>query len=121
MRSDTEATVKTKHPDVEPETMRGSGLEGEVTAIALPSWQGRDDGQLTAELRLARLRAQVAIVRTLADHFEHLARWANAEELSSQLIEETARLGCRLLEVAALMTMSLRSEDSGVFARTWVR
>jgi hypothetical protein len=63
----------------------------------------------------------VAIVRTLADQVEHFARQADADELSSQLIEEMARLGCRLFEAAAPMTKSQRSEDSGVFARSSIR
>jgi hypothetical protein len=59
----------------------------------------------------------VAVIRTLADRAEHLARLGEADELSEQLIEEIARLGCRLLEAAASLTKSPRSEDSGVFAR----
>jgi hypothetical protein len=75
----------------------------------------------SAEPRLARLRAQVAIVRTIADHIEHFAQQMDADELSSQLIEEMARLGCRLFELAAPMTRAPRAEDSGVFPRSWMR
>jgi hypothetical protein len=119
--ADAEATVKTRHPDAELETMRGSTIEGEAFTVAELSPQpARDDSLLTAELRLARLRAQVAIVRGLADHIEHFARQADAGELSSQLIEEMARLGCRLFELAAPMTRLPRAEDSGVFVRSRV-
>jgi hypothetical protein len=63
----------------------------------------------------------VAVLRTLTDHIEHLARPGDADELSWQLVEEMARLGCRLLEAAARMTRSLRPEDSGVFTRGWAQ
>jgi hypothetical protein len=85
--------------------------------LSVATLESSDDGQLTAELRLARLRAQAAVVRTLTDHIEQLTRPGNADGLSWQLIEEMARLGCRLLEAAAWMTKSPRSEDSGVFTR----
>ena len=84
---------------------------------SLATLESSDDGQLTAELRLARLRAQAALVRTLTDHIEHLVRPREADGLSWQIIEEMARLGCRLLEAAAWMKRSTRSEDSGVFIR----
>ena len=76
-----------------------------------------DDGQPTAELRLARLREQVAVVRTLVDHIDHFARPGNTEGLSDQLIEELARLGRRVSEAAALMAGVPHDEDSGIFIR----
>jgi hypothetical protein len=63
----------------------------------------------------------VAIVRTIADHIERFAQQVDADELGSQLIEEMARLACRLFELAAPMTRAPRSEESGVFPRSWVR
>jgi hypothetical protein len=84
---------------------------------SLSAMESNDDGRLAAELRLDRLRSQAAIIRTLADHVEHLARPADADGLGEQLIEEMARLGCRLLEAAASLTESRRSDDGGVFAR----
>ena len=84
---------------------------------SLATLESSDDGQPTAELRLARLRAQAAVVRTLTDHIEHLVRPRDADGLSWRIIEETVLLGCRLLETAAWMTRSTRSEDSGVFIR----
>jgi hypothetical protein len=72
---------------------------------------------LTAGLGLARLREQVAVVRTIADHADYLAQPENADGFSEQLIEEAARLGCRLLEAAAAMTTSLRGPREGVVSR----
>jgi hypothetical protein len=84
---------------------------------SLAALQSNDDGRLTAELRLARLRSQVAIIRSLADHVEHLARPQDTDGLSGQLVEEMARLGCLLLETAgALTTVPPHLEDSGVFS-----
>ena len=96
------------------------GEPGRMNPELLPSLvtlESSDDGQLNAELRLARLRAQAALVRTLTDNIEHLVRPGEADALRWQIIEEMARLGCRLLEAAAWMKRSTRSEDSGVFIR----
>ncbi|HEV3194130.1 MAG TPA: hypothetical protein VGY54_26680 [Polyangiaceae bacterium] len=60
-------------------------------------------------------------MRTIADHIERFAQQVDADELTSQLIEEMARLGCRLFELAAPMARAPRAEDSGVFPRSWVR
>jgi hypothetical protein len=68
-----------------------------------------DDGtRLSAELRLAQLRSQVAVIRTLADHVEHLARWSNVDGLREQIIEDdgapgrqTSRSGGRAHRFAA--------------------
>jgi hypothetical protein len=76
-----------------------------------------DNGRLVAELRLARLRSQVAIVRALADYVECLAQSGDADGLSSQIIEEMARLGCRLLEAAGALAESQPPEQSGVSVR----
>jgi hypothetical protein len=76
-----------------------------------------DDQQLGAELRLARVRTQVAVVRTLADQIELLVRPRHVDGLNEQLIEEMARLGCRLLETAAELTKVSAPEDTGVFRR----
>jgi hypothetical protein len=83
---------------------------------SLAALQSNDDGRLTAELRLARLRSQVAIIRSLADQVEHLARPENTDGLSEQLVEEMARLGCMLLETAgALTTVFPHLQNTGVF------
>jgi hypothetical protein len=63
-----------------------------------------DDTQLSAELRLGQLRSQAAVIRTLADHVEHLARWGSVDGLREQIIEEMGRLGGQLLEAAAALT-----------------
>jgi hypothetical protein len=114
-QSAAEASVKTKHPDTGPEPAHFGGV---LTVMAVvPPRQGPYDNPLAAELRLARLRTQVAILRTLADHIDDVARPRDADGLSSQLIEEMTRLGCRLIEAAASMTSLPCSDDSGVFAQ----
>ena len=54
----------------------------------------------SSEIRIARLRSQLAVVRAVADHVEHFIRATDADGLSPQLQEEMARLGRRLLDVA---------------------
>jgi hypothetical protein len=71
-----------------------------------------------AEIRCARLRKQAAIVRALADHVEHLGRPGEAHGLRDQLVEETTRLACQLIEVAGSIAESPAPSDSGVFARS---
>jgi hypothetical protein len=100
-----------------------------LSARTLPrviTLESNDDGQLAAELRLARLRTQVAVVRALADQVELLvsphhvdaARDCNRERgLGEQLVDEMAHLGCRLFEAAAEFPKSPASEDTGVFKR----
>ena len=56
--------------------------------------------ELDAELKLARVRAQVAVVRTLTDHIERFAHVADLEGLREQVVEEMARLECRLYEAS---------------------
>jgi hypothetical protein len=84
---------------------------------AVTTLESNDDDRLSAELRLARLRTEVAIVRTLADQIELLVSPRHANGLGDQLIEEMARLGCLLFEAAAELTRSPAPEDSGVFKR----
>jgi hypothetical protein len=57
------------------------------------------------------------VVRALADRIEHLSRAGDADEIGDQLIEEMARLGCRLLEAAGSLAGATHLEDSGTFAR----
>lgn len=83
---------------------------------SLQALESDDNDRLAQELRLGRLRAQVAIVRALADAVEHLARPGDTDGLGNQVIEEMARLGCRLLEAAEALPRSPCPEDSGVFA-----
>jgi hypothetical protein len=82
---------------------------------SLAALESNDDGPLAAELRLARLRSQAAVVRALADHVEHLSRAADADVLGAQLVEEVARLGCRLLEAAASLPGSSRARRKRYF------
>jgi hypothetical protein len=83
----------------------------------LAALESDDDVRLAAELRLGGLRSQLAVIRTLADDIEHLARPQDSDGLGEQIVEEMARLGCRLLQAAASLTKSPRSDESGVFAR----
>jgi hypothetical protein len=78
------------------------------------------DGPLVAEVRLVTLRSQAAVVRTLADQVEQLSRAADVDALGTQMVEEMARLGCRLLDAAAALADALPVEDSGVFKRAAV-
>jgi hypothetical protein len=79
--------------------------------------ESNDDHQHSAEVRLARLRTEVAVVRTLADQIELLVRPRHAEGVRDQLVEELARLGCLLFETAAELTNPPTAEDSGIFPR----
>jgi len=84
---------------------------------SLAALEPGDDRRLAAELRLAHLRPQAAIVHALADQVERLSRVGDADGLGEQLIEEMTLLGCQLLEAASSLTRSSRREESGIFAR----
>jgi hypothetical protein len=50
------------------------------------------------------LRSEAACVRALIDEIERVAPASLAEEaVSAQLVEDLARLGCRLIEAAAAL------------------
>ena len=89
----------------------------ELNLPSVVTLESNDGRQLSEELRLARVRTQVAVVRTLADQIELLVRPRYVDGLSEQLIEEMARLGCQLLETAAELTKEPAPEDTGVFRR----
>jgi hypothetical protein len=75
-----------------------------LTAQHLPSLralQASDDERLREELCLLAVREQVAVVRTFADELERLTSRGRIRGLYEQLVEELARLGCRILETAA--------------------
>jgi hypothetical protein len=77
-----------------------------------------DSGRpLVAEPRLVDLRSRAAIVRTLVDQVEQLTRAADVEGIGAQMVEEMARLGCRLLDAAAALAKVSPVEDSGIFKR----
>jgi|HubBroStandDraft_5_1064220.scaffolds.fasta_scaffold70307_2 hypothetical protein len=84
---------------------------------SLDALESNDDDRLSAELQLARLRSQAAVVRTITDEVDHLARMRDGDGLRGQLVEEMARLACRLLETSASLAGAGHSEGSGVFAR----
>jgi hypothetical protein len=80
---------------------------------SLSSLDSDDGGPLVADLRLARVRAQVAVLRTLLDRADYLARPGETPLVDEQLVEEIARLGCRLLEAAASLVEPQRAGESG--------
>jgi hypothetical protein len=59
----------------------------------------------------------VAVVRALADQVERVSRAADVDGLGTQIVEEIDRLGCRLLDVAALLAEASPAERSGIFTR----
>lgn len=77
---------------------------------SLSAPESADDGQLTAELRLSRLRTQAALVRALADEVEYLSPRRDVGGLGEQLVEEAERLGHRLSEAASSLSESGGSE-----------
>jgi hypothetical protein len=81
----------------------------------LASLDTHTDIRNAVDHRLVRLRSQVAIIRTLADDVD--AGTVDAGAMADQVIEEMARLGCRLLEMAATLATAAAPEDSGAFAR----
>jgi hypothetical protein len=90
-----------------------------LTLPAFATLASNDDSQLAAELQLVRLRAQAAVVRALTDEVEQLTRAEEAVGVGDRLVEELARLGCRLFEVASSLTRSpAPPEVSGVFECT---
>jgi hypothetical protein len=60
--------------------------------------ESNDDGRLNAGLRLSRLRPQVAVIRTLAEHFEYLSLVGRIDGVGDLLIEEMVRLARDLPE-----------------------
>ena len=66
--------------------------------------EANDNRRPTENPGFARLRAQAAIVRCLADCIARIPGRADTNGLRTQLIEEMARLGCLLLEGAASLT-----------------
>ena len=87
-----------------------------ATIPSLAALQSNDEGKLASEFRLARLRSQLAVVRSVADHLEHLTCSEDIACLGDQLREEMALLGCRLVEAAETLAEP-RPHESGVFLR----
>jgi len=57
---------------------------------------------LVARRAIREVRTQAGVVRALLDEVDSIEP-AFAEELDGQLVEELARLGCRILEAASSM------------------
>jgi len=96
----------------------------------LPSIQAldsNDERQLSEELQMIAIRNKIALVRALADRIESLALAPFAPVRQADLVENTARLGCHILELAAELSktanggpksglLPLCSIDSDVFS-----
>lgn len=72
---------------------------------------GNDDERLIAELRLSDVREHAAELRELLDEVECLVRTSEDEQLSldgqaraALVVEELARLGCKIVELAGALT-----------------
>ena len=83
------------------------------TAARLPLLPIRRESE---DSRLAGVRSQAAFVRTLLDEVERVAPSGTGNAVSTQLVEELARLGCRFLEVASALstTMEVEAPPSGL-------
>ncbi len=78
--------------------------EMRVILPSLCALHTRDGERLRDALDLLVVRQQVAVVRAFADELERMAARGSSETLRPQLVEELARLGCRILEAAATMS-----------------
>jgi hypothetical protein len=66
---------------------------------------------MSAHQLVVSARTQAAIVRALVDEFDHTTADGSAEPwMQAQLIEELARLGCRIMDLAAALTVSCPPE-----------
>ena len=74
--------------------------------------ESKDDARLAVEAQLKRVRTQIAAVRAVADHAEQLAQAAAVDRLTDQMVEEMARLGCRLLEAAVSLADATRRPEA---------
>jgi hypothetical protein len=88
-----------------------------VQVLSVTPLECRHVRPLATNPRSVNLRSQVAVVRALADQVEQLSLAADADGLGTQMVEEMARLGCRLLETAAALAETAPGEGSGVFRR----
>jgi len=69
-----------------------------------------DDALLARELRVASIRSQCAVVRTLLDEVDRLSPSSMTQEaMSAQLADELARLGRCILEAAAARSHGQRA------------
>jgi hypothetical protein len=80
-----------------------------LATLAIREPQG--DARLAADARLKHVRTQVAAVRAVVDHAEQVAQAAAVDALTEQLVEEMARLGCRLLEAAVSLADAARRPE----------
>jgi hypothetical protein len=68
-----------------------------------------------SEPPLVSIRHQAALARTLLDELEEIApAFDPGRAFTAQAIEELTRLGCRILEAAALLTSEEEAEEEEV-------
>jgi hypothetical protein len=84
-------------------------------ALSVAALESSQDGPRAADARLVNLRSQAAVVRALADQAEQVSRAADVDGLGGQIVEEMAKLGCRLLDAAAELAEAPPVEESGIF------
>ena len=60
---------------------------------------------------LSSVRSQAAFVRALLDEVERVAPPGSEDAVNEQLVEELARLGCRFLEVASALTVTVDEQE----------
>jgi hypothetical protein len=93
-----------------------SANEGGASLLSIGALVSTDESLLSAELRHATTRRQIALVRSIVDALEHyLCRMSSPGReaaMNAQLCEELARRGCGALEAAPL---EAREEESGVY------
>lgn len=64
-----------------------------------------DDDLLISELRLSQVRDHVEVARILLDEVERLVpRATSAAKPSEHVAEELARLGCKIVELATVLS-----------------
>ena len=85
----------------------------------MPALTSKDERHLDHELAFARARRQVAVVRTLLDELERMARPSErANDLLAQLVEELAKVGCQVFEATASLA---RTHESVTLAAAFPR
>lgn len=86
---------------------------------------GNDDERLIAELKLSDVRERAAVLRELLEEVEGLVRTSEGEQVSLDgqpraafVVEELARLGCKIVELAGSLTRG-NAPTSVIEMRPW--
>ncbi len=78
-------------------------------------WTPNANASSEARARMREVRSQAAVVRALLDELDRAA--AGDSLVGEQIIEELARLGCRIWEAASEMTSAMPAPESGTRLR----